>query len=111
MICAADRGRDGDEDHARHHKVQPCKQRHAAQLHAGAAHAENRGNDVDCGADAAEAGDEQRDGPVVSAVAGGKCTRGQRGVRPPAHVGSVACAVESASAEKTEVKKKSAEAP
>src|SRR5208283_4614781 len=97
------------EDHPGHHQVQPRKQRHAAQLHARASHTEDRGNDVDCRSDGPEAGNEQRDGPVVRTVTGRKRTRSQRSVGPPSHVGCTSRAIESASAEKAEVEKKSSE--
>src|SRR5208337_3803074 len=70
---------------------------------------EDRGNDVDCRSDGPEAGNEQRDGPVVRTVTGRKRTRGQRSIGPPSHVGCISRAIEPASAEKAEVEKKSSE--
>ena len=64
---------DGDEDQAGHDQVEPHQQRHAAQLHAGAAHADDRGHDVERGADGADAAEQDRERPVVGAVAGRKC--------------------------------------
>ena len=49
---------DGDEDHAADDEIEPDQQRHAAQLHARAAHAENGGDDVERGADGADAAEQ-----------------------------------------------------
>src|SRR6185436_8053104 len=55
---------------------------------------------------AAESRNQQGNRPVVRAVSWRKRPGGQGSVRPPSHVGCVAGAVQSASTEKTEVKKK-----
>jgi len=69
---------DGEDDQSGHDEVQPDEQRHLAERHPGAAHGEDGGDDVDGRADAAEAGDEQRQRPEVRAVPGREGLRGQR---------------------------------
>ena len=61
---------DGDKDQAAGDEVEPHQQRHAAELHAGAAHTERGGNDVERRADAAHSAQEQAQRPVIGAVAG-----------------------------------------
>ena len=68
----------------------------------------DRGDDVDGSADAAETRSQQSDGPVIRAVARRKRTRGQRGVRPPAHVRCVASTVESVPTQQTKVEQQPA---
>ena len=46
---------DDDQHHAGRHEVEPDDERHAAERHAGAAHAQGGGDDVDRRADAADA--------------------------------------------------------
>src|SRR5882672_2663381 len=54
-----------NENHSRHHKVEPHQQRHSADLHSGASQAQNSGNDIDGRSDAPKPGDQQRKGPIV----------------------------------------------
>ena len=58
MICAAVSGLMVTKTRPRHDEVEPDQQRHAAQLHARAAHAEDGGDDVERGADGADAAEE-----------------------------------------------------
>ncbi len=64
---------DRDQNQAGHHQSQPRQQRHAAQRHARTSHTQDGGDDIDCGSDAAEAGHQHRDSPVIGAMAYGKC--------------------------------------
>ena len=100
---------DGDEDQAAGHEIEPDQQRHAAQLHARAAHAECGGHDVERGADGADAAQQNAERPVVGAVAGREDLRGERRIGKPADVGRGARAVKSAAAEIAEVEQKAAE--
>ena len=79
------------------------------ERHARAAHAQNGGDDVDRGSDAADAGHQQRQRPEVRAVSRRKCLRGQRRVGKPSDVRRAARAVESVAAHKTEVEEQPAE--
>ena len=67
---------DGQQHQSRHDEVQPRKQRHAAQRHARAAHAQDGGHDVDGGADAAEAAT-----PAAPASSSPCCARARRPAR------------------------------
>jgi hypothetical protein len=98
MICAAESGVIAS-------KTIPDN---TAQRHAWAPHGNNRGDNVDSGTDAAEARNKKGNRPIVRAVAWGKCTRGQRGVRPPAHVRCVAGTVKSVPTQQTKVKQQTA---
>ncbi len=60
---------DGDKDQAAGDQIEPDEKRHAAELHAGAAHADSGGDDVERRSDAADAADENAEGPVIRAVA------------------------------------------
>ena len=100
---------DGDEDKAAHDEIDPDQERHAAELHAGAAHAERGGDDVQRGADAADAADEDAERPVVGGVAGREDAGGEWGVGEPADIGSGPCAVEAAAGEVAEVEQQAAE--
>ena len=55
------------------------------------------------------AGNQQRQGPEVRAVSRRKCLRGQRRVGKPSNVRSVAGAIESVAADKTEIEEQPAE--
>src|SRR5216684_1742675 len=96
-------------DQARHGEIQPGQQGHLPECHSPAAHAQDGGNDVDRGSDAAEAGDQQGQDPEVRAVSARKCLRSQGGVGEPSHVWSVACPIESVAADKTEIEEQSTE--
>ena len=100
---------DGDEDQAAHDEVEPDQQRHAAQLHARAAHAEDGGDDVERGADGADAAEEDGEGPIVGAVAGREDLCGERSVGEPADVGRGARGVEAAAADVAEVEQQAGE--
>ena len=76
----------GDQSH-------PGKERHFAKGHARAAHAKNCGDDVDGGANAAEAGNEQAERPEIGAVSDGECTGSQRSVGEPTDIGRVSGAI------------------
>ena len=52
-----------------HREIEPGKQRHLTEHHSLATHAEDGGNNVDRGSDAAETGNQQRQGPEIRAVA------------------------------------------
>ena len=95
------------QNHSGHHQVEPRQQRHAAELHARASHAQNGRDDIDGGSDASKSGNQERKRPIVRAVARRKRPCGQRRVRPPSHVWCIAGAVEPVSAQKAEVEKKS----
>ena len=81
---------DGEDNQDRHHEVQPGEQRHLAQRHSRAAHAQDRGQNVDRRADAAECRRPAGQRPEIGAVAGRECLRGQRRVREPSHIRRVA---------------------
>ena len=87
---------DSDEDQARHHQVEPDQQRHAAHLHALAAHADDGGDDVESGSDRADAAEKDGERPVVGAVAGREDFGRQRRVGEPADVRRRARGVEAA---------------
>ena len=57
------------------------------ERHALAAHAEDGGEDIDGGADAADAVDEQSDRPVVDGVPGREGPLGERRIGEPADIG------------------------
>ena len=50
---------DGDEHHAARHEIEPHEQRHAAQLHTRAAHADDGRDNVEGGADGANAAEQE----------------------------------------------------
>ena len=98
--------RDRNQNHACLHKVEPRQQGHAAEFHARASHAKNGGNNVDGRSNASKPGDQQRESPIVGTMPRREGSRAQWRVRPPADVGCVSCAVQAASSEKAEIKKK-----
>ena len=98
-----------DEHHAGRDQVEPDDQRHAAERHAGTAHAQDGRDDVDRRADAAESGDEQRDRPVVGAVALRERLRGEWRVGEPAHIGRAARARQPFAAQEAEIQQEPAE--
>ena len=100
---------DRDEHEAAHHQVHPGEERHAAERHAVAAHRENRGNEIHGRADAADACDEQRQRPIVGAVARRKGRRSERRVSEPSYVGRAASLRNRASGEKAGVEEEAAE--
>ena len=102
-------GADGEQHQAGHDEIEPGEQRHFAEGHSGAAHGNDGGDDVDRGADAAETGDQQAQSPEIGAVAGRECQRSQRRIGKPAHVRSVAGAVEAVGPEQAEIKEKTSE--
>ena len=55
--------------HPGHHQIEPGEQGHAAERHARAPHADDGGDEIDGGADAAEARDQHGNRPVVRAGA------------------------------------------
>src|SRR5260370_26211336 len=61
---------DGQNDHPRHHQVEPNEERHLPQFHAGTTQAHNRHDDVDRGSDTPESRNEQTQGPEIRAVTG-----------------------------------------
>ena len=99
---------DGDKDQARHHQVEPDQQRHAAHLHALAAHAEDGGDNVQRGADGADAAEENRQRPVVGAVAGREDLRGERRIGKPADIRRRSRRIEAAAAKIAEVEQQAA---
>ncbi len=99
---------DGDQDEERHGGVEPRQERDAQQGHSLAAHAENGGDDVDAGADAADAAGENGHGPVVDRVAGRKGLLGEWSIGEPGHVGSGPGASQSHAADETVVKQNAA---
>src|SRR5438445_244729 len=60
---------DSDEDQSGDNGVQPGQQRHAGELHAGAAHTERGSDEVDRRRDGAYAAEQYGERPVVCAVA------------------------------------------
>ncbi len=107
-LCCGKRT-DGDKDEAGHDEIEPGKQRHAAHLHALAAHADDGGYDVECGSDASYAAEEDGQRPVVGAVARREYFGCQRSVGEPADVGCRACSVEAACTEVAEVQEDASE--
>ncbi len=61
-------GRDGNDHQTGHYQHHPGQKRHATQGHAGTTHTKDGGNDIECRPDAAEAGDQQADDPIVGAI-------------------------------------------
>ena len=81
------RGGEHRERYQHHHRGEqrvPGEDRHPEHRHAGRAHAEDRGDEVDPAQDGAEAGQHQAHDPHVGADAGRVDRAGQRGVRVPA---------------------------
>ncbi len=60
---------DRNEDHARSNQVKPDQQRHPVQLHAWAAHADRCRDDVQRRTRSADSAEQNRQRPVVRAVA------------------------------------------
>ena len=100
---------DGEQNQDGHHEIEPGQQRHSPEVHPRTAHAENRGQHIDRCADAADAGNQQCHRPEVGAVSARECLRGQRRVREPSHVRSVARAIQATGAQQTEVQQEPAE--
>ncbi len=100
---------DRDEHESAHHQVHPGEERHAAERHALAAHRENRGDEIHGSADAADARYQQRESPVVRAVAGRKGRRRERRVGEPSDVGRAASLRNRASGENAAVQEEPAE--
>src|SRR5580698_10559366 len=98
-----------NQNHSRHHKVHPHQQRHAIELHTRASQAENCRNDIDGRSDASEAGDEQRESPIVGTMTGREGSRAQWRVRPPTNIRCASGAIQTASSEKAEIKMKCSE--
>ena len=73
----------GDEDG-------PGEDRHPEHRHAGRAHADDRGDEVDAAEDGAQTGEREADDPQVAAEAGRVDGVRQRGVGEPAEVGGAA---------------------
>ena len=81
------RGGEHRERYQHHHRGEqrvPGEDRHPEHRHAGRAHAEDRGDEVDPGQDGAQTGQHQAHDPHVGADAGRVDRAGQRGVRVPA---------------------------
>ena len=78
------------------------------QRHAAAAHGERRGENIDGRAQRAEAAHDERQRPVIGVVAGRECFGGERRVGQPAHVGRVAHAVKTETAEEAVVEQQAA---
>src|ERR1019366_4695235 len=101
---------DSDEDHTGHHEIEPYQQGHASELHAGTAHAERGRHYIKGGADAADAAEQDRESPVVSAVPRREGTSREGCVGPPANVGCAASSIETAAAQVAEVQEKPTQA-
>src|SRR5277367_6419355 len=96
---------DRKDHHPRHDEIEPRQQRHFPQSHPWAAHAEDRGQNVDCRSDAAETRNKQGKRPEVRAVPNRKCSRSQWRVGEPSHVGSISRPIEAVCSYEAEIKK------
>ncbi len=79
--------RDRQQQQERRHQHRPDEQRHAVQRHAGRAHVEDRGDEVDGAEQRADAGQMQREQRAVHAGAGLEGGVGQRRIQRPAGAG------------------------
>ena len=90
-------------------RLSHAKQRHFAQSHSRAAHAENRGYEIHRRSDAADAGNQQRQRPEIGAVPGRECARSKRRIGKPADVRRVAGAVQPIAADEAEIEQQASE--
>src|SRR6267143_194698 len=93
----------------RHNQIEPSQQRHFPQRHSRAAHASDRGDNIDRRADAAEPRNEQGQYPEIGAVPARECLRSQGRVGKPSDVRSASGPVQAISAEEAEIKKNASE--
>ncbi len=100
---------DGKYHQHGHDQIEPHQQRHLPQRHSRAAHAQNRGDNIDRRADAAEPRNQQAQCPEIRAVSWRKRLRSEWRVGKPSDIRSASGPVQTIGTEETKIKKNASE--